>query len=192
MANFVEIFYTGFSRIHENAKSLENICLKDFSILAIFVTWSNTLSENESYLILHLKKFIWKIKFQQTNNLSLVGFKNYFGNVLNDLKMLYELENNSAEFHVWNDLLVLLPTGPHTGTDHHHHGLQDGWVQDMLLPTVPPRQTYASVPPSPFFSPSKSFSGCGVFQSQQSLLLHHLRGEPPGKDALWAQRVREL
>ena len=48
MANFVEIFYTGFSRIHENAKSLENICLKDFSILAIFVTWSNTLSENES------------------------------------------------------------------------------------------------------------------------------------------------
>ena len=46
MANFVEIFHTGFPRIR--AKSPENICLKDFSILALFVTLSNTLSENES------------------------------------------------------------------------------------------------------------------------------------------------
>ena len=38
MANFVEIFHTGFPRIHTNAKSPENICLKDFSILALFVT----------------------------------------------------------------------------------------------------------------------------------------------------------
>ena len=56
MANFVEIFYTGFSRIHENAKSLENIYLKDFSIVAVFVTLSNTLSENRSYnyFLLHI------------------------------------------------------------------------------------------------------------------------------------------
>ena len=38
MANFVEIFYTGFPRIHAYAKSPETICLKDFSILALFVT----------------------------------------------------------------------------------------------------------------------------------------------------------
>ena len=38
MANFKEIFHTGFPRIHTNAKSPENICLKDFSILTLFVT----------------------------------------------------------------------------------------------------------------------------------------------------------
>ena len=49
MANFVEIFNAGFPRIYKNAKSPENTCLKDFCILSLFVTWSNTLSENESY-----------------------------------------------------------------------------------------------------------------------------------------------
>ena len=38
MANFVNIFHTGYPRIHTNAKSPENISLKDFSILALFVT----------------------------------------------------------------------------------------------------------------------------------------------------------
>ena len=49
MANFVEIFNAGFPRIYKNAKSPENTCLKDFCILSLFVTWSNALSENESY-----------------------------------------------------------------------------------------------------------------------------------------------
>ena len=39
----------------------------------------------------------------------MVGFKNYLKTVLYDLKIIYELKNNSAEFHVWNDLLGLLP-----------------------------------------------------------------------------------
>ena len=38
MANFVEIFHTDFPHMHTNTKSPENICLKDFSILALFVT----------------------------------------------------------------------------------------------------------------------------------------------------------
>ena len=38
MANFVEIFHTDFPHMHTNTKSHENICLKDFSILALFVT----------------------------------------------------------------------------------------------------------------------------------------------------------
>ena len=92
----------------------------------LFGIFEQPFSTPSNYLILHLQKYIWKSKFQQTNNLSLVGFKNYFGNVLNDLKMLYDLINNSAEFHVWNNLLDLLPTGHHVGTHHHQHGPQDG------------------------------------------------------------------
>ena len=48
MANFVEIFNADFPCICKNAKSPENTCLKDFCILSLFVTRSNTLSENES------------------------------------------------------------------------------------------------------------------------------------------------
>ena len=58
MANFVLIFSAGFPRIYENAKLPENTCLKDFCILSLFVTWSNTLSENESYYIIALLTFI--------------------------------------------------------------------------------------------------------------------------------------
>ena len=51
-----------------------------------------------NYLTLWLKKFIWKNKFKNEINLSVVGFKNYLSFVLSDLKKLYELKNNPAWF----------------------------------------------------------------------------------------------
>ena len=41
MANFVEIFHTGFPRIHTNAKSLENICENESQ-----ANWANQVPDN--------------------------------------------------------------------------------------------------------------------------------------------------
>ena len=92
----------------------------------LFGYLDQTFNTPSNYLVLHLKKYIWRIKFQPPYNLSLVGFKNYFVNVLNDLKLFYELSNNSAEFYAWNGLLELLPAVHLADTDalHHHHPRQ--------------------------------------------------------------------
>ena len=79
----------------------------------LFGYLDQTFNTPSNYLVLHLKKFIWNAKFKTPINLSMVGFKNYFKNILFDLKLIYELKNKSAEFHVWNDLLALLPAGDH-------------------------------------------------------------------------------
>ena len=79
----------------------------------LFGYLDQTFNTPSNYLILHLKKFIWNAKFKTPINLSMVGFKNYFKTILFDLKLIYDLKNKSAEFHVWNDLLALLPAGDH-------------------------------------------------------------------------------
>ena len=104
----------------------------------LFGIFEQPFSTPSNYLILHLKKYIWKSKFQQTNNLSLVGFKNYFGNVLDDLKMLYELENNSAEFHVWNDRpATYWPPPRHSSPP----AWPPGWLSAGYVPTNRSTQT---------------------------------------------------
>ena len=62
----------------------------------------------KNYLILWLKKYIWKCKFKDDRNLSVMGFKNYLFQVLSDLKKLYEIKNKPANFDEWNNLYVLL------------------------------------------------------------------------------------
>ena len=81
----------------------------------------------QNYLILWIKKFIWKCKFKENRNLSMMGFKNYLSQVLRDLKSLYEIKNKPANFAEWNDLYVLLEPA---AVDH------DG-LQLQLQPQVP-------------------------------------------------------
>ena len=83
-----------------------------------------------NYLVLSLKKFIWSCKFKNVSNLSIVGFKNYFGYVLNDLRKLYDLKNKHADFYVRNDLLNLFPAAAPQVQD----GQPATQVHDLLLP----------------------------------------------------------
>ena len=67
-------------------------------------------SSPDNYLVLLLKKYIWITKFKEGTNLSIVGFKNYLGYALSDLKLLYEQKNKPADFNVWNDIYALVNT----------------------------------------------------------------------------------
>ena len=77
--------------------------MRDF----IFGILDESYSTPSNYLILHIKRFIWCSKFN-TQSLSLVGFRNYFSNVLNELKIMYKLREKINDFDVWKPLMNLL------------------------------------------------------------------------------------
>ena len=87
----------------------------------IFGFLNESFNTPSNYLVLWLKKFIWKNKFKNEINLSVAGFKNYLLFVLRDLKKIYNLKNKPAQFSEWNDLFILLEADNH---EDHRHGPQ--------------------------------------------------------------------
>ena len=106
-----------------------------------------------NYLVLLLKKYIWCNKFKEIKNLSIVGFKNYLGYALSDIKLIYELKNYSAAFHVWSDILVLV-SGIDPDDPNHAPA-----VQHLLVPAGQARDPNASLPQAQLLPPDQEDDG---------------------------------
>ena len=109
-----------------------------------------------NYLVLILKKFIWSSKFKSVGYLSIVGFKNYLGIVLCDLKLLYDIKGKSAEFNMWNDLLILVQAADR---DHLQDGRPPAPLQPLLLPATQAGHSQTNLPPAQLLSPGQDSSG---------------------------------
>ena len=120
-------------------------------------------SSSSNYLVLILKKPIWSNKFKEIKNLSIVGFKNYLGYTLSDLKLLYDFKNKSAAFNVWNDLLVLVPEADTDKQADHGHLLPPPRVQHLLVPAGQARDPHDHLSQAQLIPPDQEDAGCGLW-----------------------------
>ena len=85
-----------------------------------------------NYLLLLMKQFIWKTKFQSAI-LDLKGLKNYLKDAIKELKIVYELKNKESLFSEWNNLYTNL-------CQEEDHNVQQATsrMSNLLLPPTSP------------------------------------------------------